>query len=247
MAHRFFQKLAHKVAQLGWLNAGWYTLGQLLTLLSRGRWTLLKYQFVAQAVGTGSLARGRGRQIEVHHCARLDQLPPDYPRPPAVLAERYAQGAQSLAALRHGELLGFLWLRFGAYQEDEVRVRYLLASAQSCWDFDVWVRPQDRLGLTFPRLWDEANRLLRARAVRWSCSRISAFNGASLRAHAAIGTVDLGSATFLCCGRWQWMLSTLAPYLHLSRHPGAWPRLSFDTSKLAHLPTMEPLCPTLKP
>lgn len=242
MANRLIQK----VAQLGWLNASLYALGQMLAMLSGGRWTLLKYQFVAQAVGNLQLARGRGRQIEVRHCPRLEQLPPDYPRPAAVLAERYAQGAYSLAALRQGELAGFLWLRFGAYQEDEARVRYLLASAQSCWDFDVWVRPQDRLGFTFPRLWDEANRLLAARAVRWSCSRISAFNGASLRAHAAIGTVGLGSATFLRCGRWQWMFSTLAPYVHLSRHAGAWPQLSFDTSKLAHLPTTEPLCPTLK-
>jgi hypothetical protein len=164
-----------------------------------------------------------------------------------VLAARYAQGACSLAAVKRGELVGFLWLRFDAYQEDEVRARYLLPSAQSCWDFDVWVRPQERLGPAFPRLWDEANHLLRARAVRWSCSRISAFNAASLRAHASIGTVPMGSATFLRCGGWQWMLATRAPYCHLSRAPAAFPRLCFDTSALCHPPAMESLCRTSKP
>ncbi|MEC5161283.1 hypothetical protein ACFDR9_004783 [Janthinobacterium sp. CG_23.3] len=240
-------RLSQSVAQLGCLNAAWYAFGRLLHRLSRGRWALYKYQFVAQAVGTASLCRGRGAQIAVQLCQRAEQLPPDYPRRADVLAGRYAQGACSLAAVRRGELVGFLWLLFDAYQEDEVRARYLLASPQSCWDFDVWVRPQERLGLAFPRLWDEANRLLRARAVRWSCSRISAFNPGSLRAHASIGTVALGSATFLRCGRWQWMLATRAPYFHLSRQPAAFPRLSFDTSALAHPPAMESLCPTSKP
>jgi hypothetical protein len=243
MANRLIQS----VAQLGWLNAALYALGRLLRLLSRGRWALYKYQFVAQAVGTGSLCRGRGAQILVQLCQRADQLPPAYPRRADVLAGRYAQGACSLAAVKRGELVGFLWLLSDAYQEDEVRARYLLPSPQSCWDFDVWVRPQDRLGLAFPRLWDEANHLLRARAVRWSCSRISAFNAASLRAHASIGTVPMGSATFLRCGGWQWMLATRAPYCHLSRAPAAFPRLCFDTSALCHPPAMENLCRTSKP
>ena len=54
---------------------------------------------------------------------------------------------------------------------------------------------------------------------------ISAFNAASLRAHARLGARRLGSATFLRCGRWQWMLATRPPYFHLSRHAAAFPRL----------------------
>lgn len=227
------------IRQLGWINACLYWLGRLLARLTAGRWTLHKYLFLAQPLGQQALCPGRGRDIEVRLLERLnqlDQLPPGYPRPAAVLAERYAQGAQSLAALRNGELAGFLWFLPGAYQEDEVRARYLLPAANAVWDFDVYVRPQDRLGWTFRRLWDETRLLLRARAMRWSCSRISAFNGASLRAHAALGTVRLGTATFLRCGRWQWMCASLPPYLHLSRGPAAFPRLRLDTRHLPEPP-----------
>lgn len=242
MANRVFWN----IAQLGCLNGSLYLLGRLLERASGGHCALYKYRFVAQAIGAASLGRGRGTQIEVHLCRSDDELPPAYPRPCRVLRARYAQGALSLAALREGELVGFLWLLFDNYQEDEVRARYTLAKGLAAWDFDVWVRPEARLGPTFARLWDEANSLLRARSVRWSCSRISAFNAASLNAHARIGTRSLGSATFLRCGRWQWMCSTLPPYFHLSRHPASFPQFYFDTSGLAQVPSMEPSCSILK-
>lgn len=242
MANRIFQS----IAQLGWFNTCLYALGRLLERMSDGRWAVHKYRFVAQAIGAAPLCRGRGKKIEVRLCRHQHELPPDYPRRAEVLRQRYAQGALSLAALRDGELDGFLWLLFDSYQEDEVRARYLLGANQAAWDFDVWVRPEARLGMTFARLWDEANSLLRARSVRWSCSRISAFNSASLNAHARIGTRNLGSATFLRCGRWQWMCSTLAPYVHLSRHAASFPLFHFDTSGLDHVPSMEPSCSILK-
>lgn len=223
---------ATSLVQLGGLNGCLYCISRVLQRLSAERWDLYKYQFVAQTVGAAPLCGKRGRDIHVYRYAHRDELPCGYPRPASVLRQRDAQGAVSLAAFRGDCLVGFLWILLDGYQEDEVRARYVLASPHSSWDFDVWIDPDERLGLTFARLWDEANLLLRARAVRWTCSRISAFNSASLRAHAHIGTVHLGSATFLRCGRWQWMCATLAPYLHLSWRPGAFPRLVFDTSRL---------------
>jgi hypothetical protein len=242
MAHR----IARSIKQLGWHNAGLHALARSLAWASGGRWTLHKYRFVAQSTAVGGLSRGRGKKIEVRLYRRHSELPLAYPRPREVLRQRYEQGAQSLAAFSGEQLIGFLWLLYHSYQEDEVRARYTLASAQAAWDFDVWIRPEDRLGFAFARLWDEANGLLRAHSVRWSCSRISAFNSSSLNAHARIGTVILGSATFLRCGRWQWMCSTLAPYVHLSRHPASFPQFCFDTSGLAQGPSMEPSCSTLK-
>jgi hypothetical protein len=234
LLRRLYAGVRGSVAALGWLNGGLQVFDSALRRLSGGAWRLVKYRFVAHPVSAASLCHGRGASIEVRLLRRRNELPPAYPRPSAVLDQRYRQGAFSLAAWRHGELSGFLWLLCGSYQEDEVRVRYHLTSPRSAWDFDVWVRPEDRFGLTFGRLWDEANRLLRARAVHWSCSRISAFNGDSLRAHAALGAVGIGDATFLICGNWQWMLATLPPYLHLSRRHGACPQLAFDTSALPH-------------
>lgn len=232
--------LRRTVAQLGWLNASLYALDRALRGLSGGRWSVHKYQFVAQTLAGAPLAPERGRDIAVRLMTSAAELPPGYPRPAAVIATRYAQGAHSLAAFRGRELAGFLWFIAGAYQEDEVRARFRLASPQSAWDFDVYVLPRQRLGWTFRRLWDEARAVLVARGVRWSCSRISAFNPGSLRAHARIGTAPLGSAVFLRCGRWQWMAATLAPYFHLSRRADAIPQLLFDTTAL--VPPQEAPC-----
>lgn len=239
-------RLRHTVQQLGWPNTILYALHRLFTVLSRGRWALYKYRFVAQAVATTSLCHGRGKTIAVRLCKSPHDLPSPYPRPDAVIAQRFAQGAQSLTALKDGRMVGFLWFLFDHYQEDEVRARYQLLSTDSAWDFDVYVQPEDRLGFVFPRLWDEANRLLHARAVRWSCSRISAFNQGSLAAHAKIGLTPLGTAIFLRCGSWQWMFANLAPYFHLSRHPAAFPQLQFDTSGLNQFHAMESSCNSLK-
>lgn len=223
--------------RLNCIDALLYRLSRALDRLTHGSCTLYKYRFVAQSVtpAGATLSRGRGADIVVTLCRSVDDLPPACLRPAGVLAQRYAQGALCMAALRGGRLSGFLWLLGDAYQEDEVRARYRLASRASAWDFDVWVDPEARLGATFARLWDSAHALLRERAVHWSCSRISAFNSASLAAHAAIGTVAMGSATFLRCGRWQWMCATRPPYVHLSRRPLSFPEFVFDTSALARL------------
>lgn len=230
----------HLLVQLGWLNAGCYALDR---LLSRIGWRLYKYDFVAQPVAAGPLAQGRGAAYAVRLAGDAGAVPAEHPRPRRVIAQRYAQGAQSLQAWDGERLAGFLWWLPAGYQEDEVRARYLLASAQSVWDFDVYVAPAYRLGPVFRRLWEETHRLLRARGVRWTCSRISAFNAGSRQAHARLGAVRLGGALFLCCGRWQWMAASRAPYLHLSRDAASFPQLLFDTSALEPSATPEPPCP----
>lgn len=236
-----FDRIKHNIAELGWFDAALYALARLLA--RRGGWALHKYYFVAQSVGAVSLCRGRGQSLAVRLCRTQQELPPGAPRPASVLRARYDQGALCLAASdADGQLSGYLWLFFRHYQEDEVRARYRLAGGDACWDVDVWVRPRERLGFTFARLWDEAGLLLRARAVAWSCSRISAFNRGSLQAHRRLGALKLGSAMFLRCGAWQWTLASIAPYCHLSRRPGAMPQFSFDTGALARPPSMEPSC-----
>lgn len=226
------------LAQLGWFNTALYALARLLQACSGGRWTLLRYLFVAQHVAAAPLSPMRGNDIAIRTPGAEDALPDDYPRPPQVVRQRYAQGARTFTAWRNGRLAGFLWLIAHAYQEDEVRVRYRLASPRASWDFDVWVRPEERLGWVFRRLWEAARQHLRASGVHWTCSRISAFNAGSLRAHAHIGTVRLGQAVFLRCGRWQWMIASMRPYFHLSRSPSCFPQLTFD------IPAQEPPCPT---
>ena len=246
------QRLAASIRQLGWRDSAWLAVARLLARVPGERCALYRYQFVAQAVATGSLCHGRGQGIAVAPCLSIDALPPGPLRPSSVLSERYRQGAQCLVARASGQadgeapMAGWLWLLRHGCQEDEVRARYALASQQSAWDLDVWVRPEQRGGLVFARLWEEANKVLHAQGVRWSCSRISRFNPASLAAHARLGTHGLGTATFLRCGNWQWMAANVAPYVHLSRHRDAIPLLAFDTSELSHYPSLELTCRILK-
>ncbi|WP_432377866.1 hypothetical protein [Duganella sp. P38] len=230
------ERLRLTIAQLGWLNAALYWLARVLARTSGGRCSLYRYIFVAQYVSDTPITPLRGADIHITSPGAGDLLPKDYPRPAEVVRDRYAQGSRTLSAWRNGRLAGFIWLIQHAYQEDEVRVRYLLVSPHASWDYDVWVRPEERLGWVFRRLWESARHHLRQRDIRWTCSRISAFNAGSLRAHAQIGVVRLGHALFLRCGGWQWMVASMRPYVHLSRSSNVFPQLTFDSSALQEPP-----------
>lgn len=222
-----FDRLATTYRQLGWLDGSLYLLAATLERLTRGRARVHKYCFVAQAVGEARLAGRRGSAIEVREIGPADPLLSEFPRPPQVMPYRFSQGAVCLAAFKHGQCAGFLWMVLGPYAEDEVRCRYVpLPEGEACWDFDLYVYPEHRGGLVFARLWDEANRYLAARNVRWSLSRISAFNAGSLQSHRRMGAKPLGSAIFFCAGSWQVFAGTMAPYVRVSRRPDAFPTLA---------------------
>jgi hypothetical protein len=217
-------RLRRAVAELGWIDAGWYAASVIAPLLTRARCEVFKYAIVAQAVPAAA-PRARASAIEVRALAAT-HLRADaacFLRGEAVLARRHGQGAECLAAYRGAELLGFMWFVCGAYDEDEVRARFVPATPLGAWDFDIEILPQHRMGMAFARLWDAANARLRARDVRWTYSRISAFNAPSRAAHKRAGALTLGNAVFVRCGRWQWTAATLAPYLHLSRGPASRP------------------------
>lgn len=216
--------LKSTLRQLGFADACWYALARALARISGGRWALYKYRFMAQPVPARSLCGTRGRAIDVRSAGPgID--PQQFRRRADVLAQRFAQGAHCLAAYVAGKLAGYLWYCTGPYHEDEVRARFVPASRDAAWDFDVQVFSEHQLGFAFARLWDEANRRLHAAGVRWSLSRISAFNPGSRSAHARMGAVCIGSAVFLRCGSWQWMAATLAPFLHWSRDDSSMPQL----------------------
>jgi hypothetical protein len=177
---------------------------------------LFCYRFVAQPVHPRPPRPRRAAATAFSAASGVSELGAGRPRPDAILAQRFARGAQCITASRDGQLAGFLWYQLGAYDEDEVRARYRMAGPELAWDFDVFVQPALRGGPTFGRLWEEAHRELDAAGVRWTCSRISPFNAASLRAHTRLGARSIGTAAFLCIGRLQFMAGTLAPYFHVS-------------------------------
>jgi hypothetical protein len=221
---------SHTIRHLGWLDGWLYALARVLAGISGNRIRIHKYYLVAQPVAKKSwLSPHRGQSFEIRRVAEFDPLVRQFRRPDWAASYRFNQGAVCLAALKGGTLVGFLWLTLGPYQEDEVRCRYVpLPLGRSAWDFDVHVEPEYRNGIAFLRLWDEANSFLTAHQIRWSLSRISAFNSGSILSHSRMGTRPIGAATFLCIGPWQIAVSTVSPYFHFSTHAKSFPTYALN-------------------
>lgn len=217
------KQLQQTVRQIGWIDSGWYALSRVLHAASGRRIKLFRYYLVAQPVTTVSFSKGRGAAIVVRELREGELDAGQFNRPAAVIAERYRRGGRCLAAFKDDVLLGYLWFTLGDYQEDEVRAVFT-PDASAAWDFDVQVFPQHQFTLAFPRLWDSANRVLDGLGVRWSCSRISAFNAASGAAHRRMGAERIATAVFLVCGQWQLTLATQLPFVQLSASAAGAPR-----------------------
>lgn len=219
--------VADSFGRLGWKDGALYAISRVLRRVPGANARLVKYYFVAQPVPRTmeSPAPGAG-SIFVAAVREGDPLVAHFPRPPEVIARRYADGAICLAAQGRQGFAGFLWITFGPYDEDEVRCRFVTLPAQTTsWDFDVYVDPAFRMGRAFIRLWQAANACLRERKVEWTLSRISAFNDDSLRSHARLGGMRIASAAFLCVGSIQVTVASVRPWLHVSFSPASQPAL----------------------
>jgi GNAT superfamily N-acetyltransferase len=193
-----------------WRDAGpgvtlLYALHRVLGKLSGGRAGIVSYLLVAQPLGRPSAARLRpDPACEVARATECDEISKAFPRPVPVNLKRWRDGAVCYAARVKGRFAGTIWIQRERYAEDEVRCDFVLAHPEvSCWDFDVFVEPDFRLGRTMARLWQHVEDDLVAQGVHWSFSRISRFNASSLKSHARLGARAIGTATFLVVGDWQ--------------------------------------------
>lgn len=214
--------------QLGALNAALYLIDRVLSRATVGRARLVRYHIVAQPIGRPGATR-----LRPDTKTRLALTPADsplvrqFPRPASVIGARFAAGGQCLSAVVEDDFAGYVWWQRDRYEEDEVRCSFELRDAGRCvWDYDVYVAPRFRVGRTMARLWQAADDHLASQGVAWSLSRISAFNPASLSAHARLGTVHCECATFLVVGPVQLAWLEQAPYVHLSWRDGQRPRLT---------------------
>jgi hypothetical protein len=225
----FSSAIRESVASLGWGNGILYTIGRALEQVTRGRCRLFKYYFVAQPVPEQRLtALPKASRTRIYRALPTEDIIKRFPRPPAVIAWRFADGAACFVAERMGELVGFIWIKLERYQEDEVRCDYLLDPAQGlAWDFDAWVAPEFRMTRAFVQLWEAANDYLRQQGCHWSVSRISAFNPVSLASHRRMGAVHLHTGLFAVLGRTQLALFSCRPYIHVGFGVASRPRLSF--------------------
>lgn len=208
------------VARLGLQNACWYLAGRVLSRATGNRARIHRYLLTCQKVPERALLpERRGRDIDIVQVERDSEQRRSFPRPAHILEFRYAQDVLCFAAYKNDEFVGYIWLCLHAFDEDEVRCTFLpLPEGRAAWDFDVYVVPQFRNGIGFLKLWDHAYRYLRERDVRWTMSRISAFNAESIASHQRMGATVVASATFIVLGNWQCVVSNVRPFLHFSIH-----------------------------
>lgn len=219
-------RLRSAFSELGGLDATLYLLDRLLRATSAGHARIVRYYIVAQPVPREVRKLRPSANNSIALLDPADPIVATFPRPPEVIARRIANRATCFVARAGEDLAGFLWLARDAYDEDEVRCRYELAEPRLCaWDYDVSVEAPYRLGRTFARLWEAANAHLAGDGVRWSLSRISAFNPGSLAAHRRLGLRKITSASFVCLGPLQLSLLGVPPYLHLSLSARRYPTL----------------------
>lgn len=187
-----------------------------LQVISGGRASLHVYLLCAQPVPRTAPATMRDDpNTHIALVAADDALVAAFPRPAEVLRQRFANGARCYAATVKQQFAGYIWLAQGHYDEDEVRCRYEMPAAPaSVWDFDVYVDPRFRLSRVMSRLWLAVNQALVAQDVRWSFSRISLYNPASVQTHERLGARRVGVAAFLLLGPVQVTLQSGRPYVH---------------------------------
>ena len=199
---RIITSLKSTLRSLGWRHGLVYLVAQGLWRISGGWLRVLNYVLVVQPIGDGiGIPAHRGQDIDVQEIDPQSSLLA-LMHPEEVISARFSQGARCLVALKNGDLVGFLWWVTGPYQEDEVRCLFIPEpQGITVWDFDVYVCRQQRCTPVFSRLWDSASKLWFAEGYRYSTSRISAFNPASLAAHQRLGAKSVGHRLFICCGR----------------------------------------------
>ena len=220
-------RLRRALREHGLVTLGFRAAANLVAMLSAGRVRFVWYVIVAQPVRSDWRIPARmGRDIVVRWLGPDDALLEQAERPRSIIASRFAQGAICLASERSGELLGFLWLCPRRYIEDDVRCLFVLPpSGETWWDFDVWVRPDQRNGIVFAKLWQAAHAHLQEVGGRWTCSRITRNNSGSLAAHRRLGAVAVGNAVFVCARQWQ-VAWCGRPRLHFSRDPADMPHMT---------------------
>lgn len=215
-----WQRVHPLVRELGLPTTALYLLDRLLRRVS-SKSGFYYYYFVAQPLADQPrLASTRGQAFSFRLLEKHEPVLDVLDRPLAVIRERFMQGAQCLVATRNNALAGCIWFIRGAYAEDEVRVDYVLPQDGRCvWDFDVFVAEPERLGFLFAKQWDAFDALLKPQGIRYTVSRINAFNQRSIASHRSLGAHECGRALFLRLGSLQWMLSTQRPFIAFGGRP----------------------------
>src|SRR5271165_2833783 len=179
---------------------------------------LFVYEFLAQPIPDVPLLPPRlSKGLEMREIRAGDPEVARMPARPDIKESRFEQNAICLGAFQKSQFIGHIWFCFNAYDEDEVRCTFVLPEGnQAVFDFDLFLFPEYRMGLGFVGIWNGANEFLRSRGIKCSFSRLTRFNLASRRAHMQLGAQRLGRVFVLRAWRVEFMVASMAPYVHLS-------------------------------
>lgn len=212
-----FRRLVSPFQEFGPLCGFLYAVDRLLSRVSP-RLRVLVYELMVQPIPQkpilpASMARKLSSKV-------LEWGDPDLSSveaPISVQRARFAQDAMCLATYSDRKLIGYVWLCFERYQEDEARCTFVVnPRGKAVFDFDLVVLPQYRMGLGFAGLWHCTSEYLRGRGVTHSFSRLTRFNIASRRAHGHLGWLKVGQAIVLKLWSVEVIASTIAPYVYIS-------------------------------
>ena len=213
-----YKKISLMVKKHGLLNSFIYKVNVILSKLSNNNVRLMNYYFFAQPITDQCVIRNASkRRIKIYMPESDDLIFAQCPRPKAVIEERFKQKSKCFVATKDDQFVGFIWFSEEKYIEDEVRCEIVPRPVGvTAWDYDIYVNPKNRLGMAFPMLWDRVNQYLSQKGYKWTMSRISPINSASLSTHKKLGAIYSGQALFLCLWQVQIMGSSLPPYVHIS-------------------------------
>lgn len=211
-----FQRLAGPFREFGFFPGLVYAIHRVLTRISP-RLGFVYHDWMVQPIPEKPLLPERRRDAyTTREIPEGDPLIDQMPLRPGVAAARFAQDVVCLGTFRKDELVGYIWLAFGSFEEDEARCTFVLEPvSESVFDFDLYVLEKYRMGMGFIAVWDGAARYLRERGVRHSYSRLDHFNRKSAAAHDRLGWKRVGSAVILKLGTFELQVTSMAPFVFL--------------------------------
>ena len=221
--------------ELGAITGIWYVLDKLLRAITKSGF-VRRYYIVAQPINVDSIGAKKPPsnillKTLTNECHDIiDQMPRDN----TLLHQRLSEGSFCFYTTKEAKLSGMLWFRKHVYYEDEVSCVYKLSPSDSVvWDFDVFIDKKYRIGVLFYKLWNEAMARLLADDIKYTISRISAFNVNSLRSHQRLGESVMGVVTFVVIKNHQITLFGRWPFILITRSIGdKKPILSIDVDRM---------------